>query len=356
MNKNSGNFLKKLTKKKNEITNTINTPFFRKGQKLEDSSDSDIYSDVSSIKEEEKIIPEKQIIKKDKFLKEKIKAYNKGFMREEKINLIDIDEKLICKNFEKIEKQKIEEEISDSESLTNENEKEIIKYSNNFTLESERKIILKPTFINPKKKNEIKKEENKIQILKEENQILTIKAKRIKKKEEENLIIIDINLPDDNDDKDDILEFEKWKLREIKRLKRDKLEKEKYILQEMETNRRRALDDKERILEDKKIGKYKKNLKSDYKYMQKYYSSFSFYQDKDDPIFKRDYNVPVGFDTFEKSSLPKRLQVRGGEFGKKGRSKYKDLLTEDTNNYDSYYQLDKNITDKYYKKRGGVHK
>lgn len=41
--------------------------------------------------------------------------------------------------------------------------------------------------------------------------------------------------------------------------------------------------------------------------MQKYYKSMTFFQNEDDPIYKRDYNVAVGFDTFDKSSLPKYL-------------------------------------------------
>lgn len=41
--------------------------------------------------------------------------------------------------------------------------------------------------------------------------------------------------------------------------------------------------------------------------MQKYYHTGAFFQDSDDPIFKRDYNTAVGEDLFDKSSLPKIL-------------------------------------------------
>ena len=65
------------------------------------------------------------------------------------------------------------------------------------------------------------------------------------------------------------------------------------------------------MLEDNKIGKYQKNFKSNIKYMQKYHKSLTFFQDKDDEVFKRDYNIPVGMDTFDKSALPTRMQTRG---------------------------------------------
>lgn len=41
--------------------------------------------------------------------------------------------------------------------------------------------------------------------------------------------------------------------------------------------------------------------------MQKFYKMGAFYLDSDDPIFKRDYNIAVGEDLRDKSSLPKYL-------------------------------------------------
>ena len=56
--------------------------------------------------------------------------------------------------------------------------------------------------------------------------------------------------------------------------------------------------------------------------MQKYYHKGAFYQDSEDPLFKRDYNMPTPMEMVDKSVLPKILQKRIGNFGKKGQSKY----------------------------------
>ena len=90
--------------------------------------------------------------------------------------------------------------------------------------------------------------------------------------------------------------------------------------------------------------------------MQKYYSSFAFFQDKDEELYKRDYNVATGYDMTDKSNLPEFLRKRGGEFHRKGKGKFKDLMTEDTNNYDPYYAVDKDIELRFRRKRAGYKK
>lgn len=68
--------------------------------------------------------------------------------------------------------------------------------------------------------------------------------------------------------------------------------------------------------------------KVQYKFMQKYYHKGAFYQDSDDPIFKRDYNVGVGEDMWDKSGLPSILQKRRGVFGMRGATKYTHLTDQ----------------------------
>ena len=87
--------------------------------------------------------------------------------------------------------------------------------------------------------------------------------------------------------------------------------------------------------------------------MQKYYGSLAFFQDKDEEIYKRDYNIATGYDMIDKSSMPDFFKKRGGEFHRKGKGKFKDLMTEDTNNYDPYYAVDKTIFNKFLKKQAG---
>lgn len=67
-----------------------------------------------------------------------------------------------------------------------------------------------------------------------------------------------------------------------------------------------------------------------YVFMQKYYHKGAFYQDSEDEVFKRDYNLPTPMEMQDKSMLPKLLQKRIGNFGKKGQSKYTHLTQEDT--------------------------
>ena len=123
-----------------------------------------------------------------------------------------------------------------------------------------------------------------------------------------------------------------WKIRELKRIKRDKEEKTKRERERAEIERRRALTDAERLAEDKRLGTDESNKpqKRQMNFLQKYHHKGAFYQDTDDPLFRRDFNSAVGEDAWDKSVLPGVLQVRRGDFGKKGRSKWTHLTAEVT--------------------------
>ena len=177
------------------------------------------------------------------------------------------------------------------------------------------------------KEEEHKRKEKK----KQETKLLVIDAVRKDEtadKEAEDLS--DGEMPNDDDDVDQANEYEIWKIRELKRIKRDRealIEREK---EKKEIERRRRLTDQERMEENIRLGADAiKAEKTKYKFMQKYYHRGAFYQDKqEDSLFNRDYNVAVGEDAWDKSALPKILQVRRGEFGKKGRSKYTHLTDQ----------------------------
>lgn len=66
----------------------------------------------------------------------------------------------------------------------------------------------------------------------------------------------------------------------------------------------------------------------------------------------RDYNTPVEGD-FDKSSLPKLLQKRRGEFGKKSQSKYTHLTNEDTSVFDPQFMPQEELFLKQQMKGGG---
>ena len=158
----------------------------------------------------------------------------------------------------------------------------------------------------------------------------------------------DLDLDENDED-----EFDKWRIREITRLKRDEQEKREQEILQLETARRKKMNDEQLQEENKRIGKNADTLKSDYKYMQKYYTSFSFFQNSEDPVFKRDYNIATGFDTFDKSAAPTIMQARGNEFGKKGKSKYKDLVSEDTNVFERNWRENTFLSQKMRQKQAG---
>lgn len=56
-------------------------------------------------------------------------------------------------------------------------------------------------------------------------------------------------------------------------------------------------------------------------------------QDKEEDVFKRDYSAPTLEDHFDKSVLPKVMQVKN--FGRSGRTKYTHLVDQDTTNFES---------------------
>jgi microfibrillar-associated protein 1 len=61
-------------------------------------------------------------------------------------------------------------------------------------------------------------------------------------------------MPDDRDDIDEAAEYEKWKIRELKRLKGDREERGRLEAEKKEIVRRRNLSEGERILENVRLG------------------------------------------------------------------------------------------------------
>lgn len=156
----------------------------------------------------------------------------------------------------------------------------------------------------------------------------------------------EIDLPNDSTEDEDVA-YEKWKIRELSRLKRDREEQEKIFKEKEAIERRRMMTDEERAQDDKRIGKYKQDQKSHYRFMQKHYSMGIYNRDDDDPLFKRDYNIAVGEDLFDKSVLPSIKQVRRGDEHKKGKSKYTHLVAEDTTNFDPEWVPAEELRDKF---------
>lgn len=137
------------------------------------------------------------------------------------------------------------------------------------------------------------------------------------------------------DDENDELEYEAWKLRELKRIKRERDERDQLDKEKNEVERLRNLTEEERRKELQINPKHvtNKGVKGKYKFLQKYYHRGAFYLDKEETVFKQDFSAPTLEDHFDKTILPKVMQVKN--FGRCGRTKYTHLIDQDTTKFDS---------------------
>jgi microfibrillar-associated protein 1 len=148
---------------------------------------------------------------------------------------------------------------------------------------------------------------------------------------------------DDTDDLEPEAEYAAWKLRELKRIKRDReaIELKEKELEEVE--RRKNLTEEERQAEDQEyIAKQReeKDGKGKMAYMQKYFHKGAFYQDdaQAEGLDRRDIMGSRFVDDVQnRDLLPQALQLRDmTKLGKRGATKYKDLKSEDTGRWGEF--------------------
>ena len=212
-------------------------------------------------------------------------------------------------------------------------------YIRNVIREDDRKMQEDEEWVN-KEKEKVKRS------MEERNKMLVIEAKKEREDlVEDNMSESDRDLPNDSDEEEAVA-YERWKVRELKRIKREREESEKLFKEKETVEKRRMMTDEERAADDKRVGKYKEEQKSNYRFMQKYYDVGIYNIDENDPLFKRDYNMAVGEDLFDKSVLPTIHQKRRGEEHKRGKSKHTHLVAEDTTNFDPEYLPYEDITNK----------
>ena len=96
-----------------------------------------------------------------------------------------------------------------------------------------------------------------------------------------------------------------------------------------------------------------KATKGKYKFLQKYYHRGAFYLDEESDVLKRDFAQATLEDHFDKTILPKVMQVKN--FGRCGRTKYTHLVEQDTTKFDSpWYAESANNIKFHVEKAGGM--
>ncbi len=265
------------------------------------------------------------------------------------------------KNNSDSDSEKNSENNSNSSSEKEENSENNESESPKFIESSQRQNSNNNNFLTFSENNPNEKEkQNKISII---NHIIEIsKQKKLNKKKNNNEKDLELNLPDDTDNPDDLDEYEKWKIRELKRIKKNFIEKQEKLNEKIEIERRRNLTDEQRQEENLKLGSDStlKNFKSKIKFLQKYYHKGAFFQDEainnSEHIYNRDFNLPTWEDSIERNGLPKILEKRRGNLFKKSQSKYTHLTAEDTTNFDPTFRIPENINNNILKKIGGYKK
>ncbi|CAG12471.1 unnamed protein product, partial [Tetraodon nigroviridis] len=125
------------------------------------------------------------------------------------------------------------------------------------------------------------------------------------------------------------------------RMEREKSEIEKF----------HNMTDEERRAELRNSGKVitNKGTKGKYKFLQKYYHRGAFFMDEEEDVYKRDFSAPTLEDHFNKTILPKVMQVKN--FGRSGRTKYTHLVDQDTTSFDSAWAQESAQNSKFFKQK-----
>ena len=226
-----------------------------------------------------------------------------------------LKQKLLQNKEKNINPKEIEEDLFEKEDLIIPDVCDQLDPDNDEDENSEEEKLLKPVFVSKDDRLTIKEKLQK-ELEEKANKEIEMKLKEQKKKETKKLVLSiiqkDLNgelddkdaedqeMPDDTDEPDNTTEYENWKIRELKRIKRNEEENLMKLKEKEEIERRRNLTDDQRKEENLRLGSDDtlRPFKSKYKFMQKFYKMGVFYQDQAqgnlDHIFNRDYNLPVG--------------------------------------------------------------
>src|ERR1700760_3459163 len=163
---------------------------------------------------------------------------------------------------------------------------------------------------------------------------------------EEKIFWDDDKVVDDVDDTDGLdreAEYMAWTIRALKRQKRDEEERLRGEKEREELERWRNLPAEQREAEiQDRLRKQQEDKESrgPMNFMQKYHHGGAFYQDtlEDAGLAGRDImGAKYEDEVNDRSALPKFMQIRDmTKLGRKGRTKYRDLKTEDTGRFGDF--------------------
>ncbi|KAJ0425417.1 splicing factor, Prp19-binding domain-containing protein [Aspergillus carlsbadensis] len=149
---------------------------------------------------------------------------------------------------------------------------------------------------------------------------------------------------DDTDNKDPEAEYAAWKLRELKRIKREREAIEAAEKEREEIERRRNLTAEEREREDQEfIAKQKEDREASRGqtgFMQRYFHKGAFFRPdlEKEGLDQRNVMGARFADDVSRETLPQYMQIRDmTKLGKRGRTRYKDLRSEDTGRFGDGY-------------------
>lgn len=265
---------------------------------------------------------------------------------------------------EKEEEEEDEEGSTEWETDTDDEEEQATaRLKPKFVPRHQRETILEQERLEEEAAQAAEREAEKKKERKQESKAMVEDILR-KEEEEANQDLSDEDMPDDDDEIDEDQEYEKWKLREVLRIKKEREERNRAAVEAAETLRRRNLTDEERAAEDaaeeakaKADGQFE--VKKKWKHMQKYYHKGSFFQDTNkfgvseyDELFNRDFGGATLEDNYDKSALPKVMQVK--KFGFSGQTKYTHLKDQDTSTTDTPWAQQSRLRQQYTQKMGGM--
>jgi len=243
---------------------------------------------------------------------------------------------------------------SGSEEVSSEEEEEDASSSE----DEAPKKLLRPVFLKKSERNKVaapvksaediaaeeearRQEQNRALVQEQVEQRIAEKAAG-KKDWDDDVEDADINAIDDTDGLDPEAEYAAWKLRELKRIKRERLAIEEAEAERAEIERRRNLSAAEREAEDRAFiekQQEEKGERGQMQYMQKYFHKGAFFTDelKELGVDRRNLMNARFEDQTNRELLPQFMQIRDmTKLGKKGRTRYKDMKSEDTGKWGDF--------------------